>query len=111
MFAGFALTLLGTAAIFATPCEELTRLDLDGATVTGASVVAESPAMRAVFGEAVRVAEADVTVLLLGDSDLGPSALFRFYSLHVFILPLLAGIFLMVHFWRVRRDGKLASRL
>ncbi|MEJ2168111.1 MAG: cytochrome b N-terminal domain-containing protein [Desulfobacterales bacterium] len=53
----------------------------------------------------------DITVLLLGDSDLGPSALIRFYSLHVFILPLLAGIFLMVHFWRVRRDGQLASRL
>jgi quinol-cytochrome oxidoreductase complex cytochrome b subunit len=53
----------------------------------------------------------DITALLLGDSDLGPRALIRFYSLHVFILPLLAGIFLMVHFWRVRKDGNLASRL
>ena len=53
----------------------------------------------------------DISVLLLGDSDLGPRALIRFYSLHVFILPLLAGIFLMVHFWRVRKDGKLASGL
>lgn len=53
----------------------------------------------------------DLAVLLLGDSDLGPRALIRFYSLHVFILPLLAVIFLMVHFWRVRKDGKLALRL
>ncbi len=53
----------------------------------------------------------DISVFLLGDSDLGPRALIRFYSLHVFILPLLAGIFLMVHFWRVRKDGNLASRL
>ncbi len=53
----------------------------------------------------------DITVFLLGDSDLGPRALIRFYSLHVFILPLLTGIFLMVHFWRVRKDGNLASRL
>ncbi len=53
----------------------------------------------------------DITFFLLGDSDLGPRALVRFYSLHVFILPLLAAIFLMVHFWRVRKDGNLASRL
>ncbi len=53
----------------------------------------------------------DLTFLILGDSDLGPRALIRFYTLHVFILPLLSLIFLMVHFWRVRKDGKLASRL
>ena len=53
----------------------------------------------------------DIAVFLLGDSDLGSRALIRFYSLHVFILPLLAGIFLMVHFWRVRKDGKLALKL
>jgi quinol-cytochrome oxidoreductase complex cytochrome b subunit len=53
----------------------------------------------------------DLSVFLLGDSDLGPRALIRFYTLHVFILPLLAGVFLMVHFWRVRKDGKLALKL
>jgi len=53
----------------------------------------------------------DIAVLLLGDSDLGVRALIRFYTLHVFILPLVAFIFLIVHFWRVRKDGKLASRL
>jgi len=53
----------------------------------------------------------DISVLLLGDSDLGSSALIRFYTLHVFILPLLAVIFLITHFWRVRKDGKLAARL
>lgn len=55
--------------------------------------------------------DSDISFFLLGDSDLGERALLRFYSLHVFILPLLAAIFLMVHFWRVRQDGKLASRL
>lgn len=53
----------------------------------------------------------DITFFLLGDSDLGPRALVRFYSLHVFILPLLAAIFLMVHFWRVRKDGNLTAGL
>jgi len=53
----------------------------------------------------------DLAFFLLGDSDLGPRALVRFYSLHVFILPLLAVVFLMVHFWRVRKDGNLALKL
>ena len=53
----------------------------------------------------------DVAFFLLGDSDLGARALVRFYSLHVFILPLVTTILLMVHFWRVRKDGNLASRL
>lgn len=53
----------------------------------------------------------DIAILLLGDADLGARALIRFYTLHVFILPLITCIFLMVHFWRVRKDGKLALRL
>ena len=53
----------------------------------------------------------DIAFFLLGDSDLGPRALVRFYSLHVFILPFLAVILLMVHFWRVRKDGNLALKL
>ena len=53
----------------------------------------------------------DLAFFLLGDADLGPRALVRFYSLHVFILPLLAVIFLAVHFWRVRKDGNLALKL
>jgi cytochrome b6 len=55
--------------------------------------------------------DGDIAFFLLGDPDLGARALIRFYSLHVFILPVLAGLFLMVHFWRVRKDGELASRL
>lgn len=53
----------------------------------------------------------DVAYLLLGDADLGQRALIRFYSLHVFILPLLAAVLLGVHFWRVRKDGRLAMKL
>ena len=53
----------------------------------------------------------DVAFFLLGDSDLGARALVRFYSLHVFILPLVATVSLMVHFWRVRKDGNLAAKL
>jgi quinol-cytochrome oxidoreductase complex cytochrome b subunit len=47
-------------------------------------------------------------VLLLGSEDVGAEALIRFYLLHVMILPLVLGLLLSVHIWRVRKDGGLA---
>ena len=47
----------------------------------------------------------------IGGFEVGPSALIRFYTLHVIALPLLAAIFMSVHFWRIRRDGGLARPL
>ncbi len=49
--------------------------------------------------------------VLIGGFDVGPNALLRFYTLHVIALPLLAAIFMSVHFWRIRRDGGLARPL
>jgi len=45
--------------------------------------------------------------LLLGANHVGQEALIRFYLLHVMILPILAAVFLAVHFWRIRKDGGL----
>ena len=49
--------------------------------------------------------------VLIGGFEVGPNALIRFYTLHVIALPLLAAIFMSVHFWRIRRDGGLARPL
>jgi len=49
--------------------------------------------------------------VLLGGFEVGDAALIRFYTLHVIGLPLLAAIFMAVHFWRIRRDGGLARPL
>jgi len=49
--------------------------------------------------------------VLIGGFEVGPEALIRFYTLHVIGLPLLAAIFMSVHFWRIRRDGGLARPL
>jgi quinol-cytochrome oxidoreductase complex cytochrome b subunit len=46
--------------------------------------------------------------LLLGASEVGQEALIRFYVLHVMILPLLLGIGISVHIWRIRKDGGLS---
>jgi quinol-cytochrome oxidoreductase complex cytochrome b subunit len=53
----------------------------------------------------------DARLVLLGGLEVSDAALIRFYTLHVIGLPLLAAIFMAVHFWRIRRDGGLARPL
>jgi quinol-cytochrome oxidoreductase complex cytochrome b subunit len=45
--------------------------------------------------------------LMLGGNTVNANALLRFYVLHCVILPLAAAFFLMIHFWRIRKDGGL----
>ena len=56
---------------------------------------------------AVPVLGAKIRFLMLGGHTVSANALLRFYVLHCVILPLLAVIFLAVHFWRIRKDGGL----
>ena len=63
------------------------------------------------IGGAAPVLGGQVNFILIGGFEVGPNALIRFYTLHVIALPLLAAIFMSVHFWRIRRDGGLARPL
>src|SRR5579875_3546384 len=47
----------------------------------------------------------DARAFLFGGSEIGPHTLLRFYILHCIFFPLLASLFMAVHFWRIRRDG------
>lgn len=53
----------------------------------------------------------DQRFILIGGFEVGQNALIRFYTLHVIGLPLLAAVFMTVHFWRIRRDGGMARPL
>ncbi|MBI4848217.1 MAG: cytochrome b N-terminal domain-containing protein [Nitrospirae bacterium] len=53
----------------------------------------------------------DVRFALLGGTDVGASALLRFYVLHIMLLPLVAIILMAVHFWRIRKDGGISRPL
>lgn len=53
----------------------------------------------------------DMRFLLLGAYEVGANALIRFYTLHVILLPLVAAIFMAVHFWRIRKDGGISGPL
>ncbi len=46
--------------------------------------------------------------VLLGAHYIGEEALIRFYTLHIMVLPIVLGLILGVHFWRIRKDGGLA---
>jgi quinol-cytochrome oxidoreductase complex cytochrome b subunit len=52
---------------------------------------------------------AESSFFLLGGIQVGQETLLRFYVLHVIALPLLAAIFMIVHFWRIRKDGGISG--
>lgn len=52
----------------------------------------------------------DIRFALLGGSLVGQSALIRAYVWHCVGLPLVAGFFMAVHFWRVRKDKGISYR-
>ena len=49
--------------------------------------------------------------LLLGGLEVGQNTLLRFYVAHIMLFPLIAAIFLAVHFWRIRKDGGISGPL
>jgi quinol-cytochrome oxidoreductase complex cytochrome b subunit len=48
--------------------------------------------------------------LLIGGDQIGQATLQRFYALHVAVLPAALLLVLMVHIWRVRKDGFAVKR-
>ena len=57
------------------------------------------------MADAVPLLGESMKFLLLGGTKVNENALLRFYVLHCVLLPLLAGLVLCVHIWRVRKDG------
>ena len=53
----------------------------------------------------------DARFFLLAGTFVGENALLRFYVLHCVGIPLVAGILMAVHFWRVRKDGGISGPL
>ncbi len=51
----------------------------------------------------------DIRFALLGGSIVDANALLRAYIWHCVALPLLGGTFMIVHFWRIRKDGSISG--
>ena len=69
------------------------------AVTVGTNIISAMP----VIGKQIRF-------LVLGGNIVGENALLRFYVLHVLILPLIAFLFIGIHFWRVQKDGGLTVK-
>ena len=46
---------------------------------------------------------------LLGGIEVGQNTLLRFYVAHVIFFPLIAAVLMVVHFWRIRKDGGVSG--
>ncbi len=51
----------------------------------------------------------DIRFALLGGSVVDANALLRAYIWHCIAIPVIASVFLIVHFWRVRKDGGISG--
>jgi quinol-cytochrome oxidoreductase complex cytochrome b subunit len=90
----FLLTLFASFTGYLLPWDQLAFW----AITVGTSIAGYAP----LIGKSLRF-------LLLGDATVGQEALLRFYVLHVVVIPLAMGLFVAVHFWRIRKDGGLAK--
>ena len=54
-------------------------------------------------------AGADAKFALLGGRFLGEATLLRFYVLHCIGVPFIVMVFMIVHFWRIRKDGGISG--
>jgi quinol-cytochrome oxidoreductase complex cytochrome b subunit len=53
----------------------------------------------------------DARALLTAGRLVGPATLLRFYVLHCIFIPVIAAVLMIVHFWRVRKDGGISGPL
>jgi quinol-cytochrome oxidoreductase complex cytochrome b subunit len=81
------------------------------AVTVGTNMAAATPVLGSEGPLSMVSPRSDVRFLLLGDVRVGGAALLRFYVLHCVGLPLLAAVLMMVHFWRVRKDGGISRPL
>ncbi len=53
----------------------------------------------------------DARSMLLGGTQVGAPTLLRFYVLHCIAFPILGSVLMILHFWRIRKDGGISGPL
>ncbi|MDF1566060.1 MAG: cytochrome b N-terminal domain-containing protein [Deltaproteobacteria bacterium] len=105
-----ALTLLLSFTGYLLPWDQLALW----AVTVGTNMARAAPFLghEGPFGaELGATARHDLRALFTGGSVVGPPTLLRFYVLHCIFLPLLASLGMVLHFWRVRKDGGISGPL
>ncbi len=75
------------------------------AVTVGSNMAGAAPLIGADGPGSVVTQESDIRYYLLGSRVVSETTLNRFYIWHCVVLPLVAAIFMGVHFWRIRKDG------
>jgi hypothetical protein len=60
------------------------------------------------MAEAAPLVGYQVNLILRGSQDIGAGGLLRFYLLHIFLLPIVAIIFISVHYYKVSREHSIS---
>ena len=75
------------------------------AVTVGSNMASATPVLGAEGPFSITNMKNDARFMLLGGTMVSENALLRFYVWHCIGFPLITGIFLIVHFWRIRKDG------
>jgi quinol-cytochrome oxidoreductase complex cytochrome b subunit len=75
----------------------------------GVGVEGPGARMLALNGVKLITSGSDAKFALLGGRAVGEMTLNRFYVLHCVAIPLAAALLIMIHFWRVRKDGAISG--
>ncbi|MBI2263882.1 MAG: cytochrome b N-terminal domain-containing protein [Armatimonadetes bacterium] len=101
------LTLLLSFTGYLLPWDQLALW----AVTVGTRMAAATPVLGYTGPFSITTKYNDLRFLLLGGPEVGENALLRFYVLHCIVLPLVAAVFIAVHFWRIRKDGGISRPL
>jgi cytochrome b6 len=108
------LTLLLSFTGYLLPWDQLSMWAVTvGSNMAGAAPLVghEGPGHQALTAGGVDMitSGSDTRYAMLGARSVGEEALNRFYVLHCVALPLLAGLLIAIHFWRIRKDGSISG--
>jgi quinol-cytochrome oxidoreductase complex cytochrome b subunit len=102
-----SLTLLLSFTGYLLPWDQLAYW----AVTVGTNMGKATPVIGASGPFSIVTESSDIRYLLLGSVNVGQNALIRFYVLHCIVLPLVALVLMLLHFWRVRKDGGISGPL
>jgi cytochrome b6 len=75
----------------------------------GVGVEGPGASMLKLNGVSLITSGSDAKFALLGGRSVGEMTLNRFYVLHCVAIPLAVSLLIMIHFWRVRKDGGISG--
>ncbi|MEQ8278404.1 MAG: cytochrome b N-terminal domain-containing protein [Deltaproteobacteria bacterium] len=83
------------------------------AVTVGTNMARATPllGMEGPFGESLVTPRYNARTILTAAVNVGPPTLLRFYVLHCIFIPIAASVLMILHFWRIRKDGGISGPL